>query len=149
MFFCLGLFALALTSCVAQSAGDEATVCLWQNGSRREIEKADEIAAISLRLLNSAQDVSLLIVDPDLVDSVKNEDSALEISWPDSLDLELISGYKGGITRIFIPLSGEYRPADGASYLIFYGTQKGYITPPVLNHNASGEFAKIEELLKR
>lgn len=144
----VGLIALLTSCCIAKTSEDEIKASLWSDGEAQSQNKSEELAACALSLLESADDTVHLIASPDLIDSIKATGPALEIVWADTLIVTLPSGIKDRVTRVLLPLAGEYGPQeDNASVLILYGT-KSYVTPPLMNNSAQAELKKIRELLK-
>jgi hypothetical protein len=148
MLCCFGLIALLTACCIAKTGEVAIQATLYKDGGKEEISDPMELAGIAVRLVNTSNDVAMLIVSPDLVESIKSSGTALEIVWPDSLTVNLPTGFQDKITRVLLPLSGDYAPAgDSGSVLVFYGTDKGYVTAPVLNHAAREDLERIRQLL--
>ncbi|MDD4223886.1 MAG: hypothetical protein PHD87_04810 [Candidatus Cloacimonetes bacterium] len=145
----VGLIALLTGCCIAQTGEDGIKATLFSDGEARPCDEADELAAAALRLLQNAGEVAMLAVGPDLIDSIKASDMALEIVWPDTLTVTLPSGVKDRLSRVLLPLTGEYGPQEGnSSVLIFFGIE-AYGTPALINEAAQAELTRIGELLGR
>ena len=142
--------ALMTSCCIAQNAKQDSLKCtLWQAGEASQPQAADSLAAIALRLLATADDELRLIVTPEMVETIRKTDTALEIVFPELFSAVTAFGVKQEIDRVLIPLSGEYGPPpEFSSALILFGDSTGYFTGPNQNNLARPELLKLLELLK-
>lgn len=150
MLALLALVVLIASCCVAKSAQkSQVKATLWQAGQATEPAEPDSLAAIALRLLASADDELRLIVTPEMVQGILDQDTALELVWPETFTADTAFGVKQEIDRVLIPLTGEYGPPDDlASAVILFGDGKGYVTGPNQNNFARPDLLKLRELLK-
>ncbi len=150
MLALLALVALVASCCVAKTAKKgRVQATFWQSGQATKLAAPDSLAAIALRLLATADDELRLIVTPEMVKGILDQDSALELVWLEVFTADTAFGVKQEIDRVLIPLSGEYGPPeDLASAVILFGDANGYITGPNQNNFARPELTKLRELLK-
>lgn len=155
LMFCCIAFSTACCMNKDQQDGDSAagtaapgTICtLFSDGKAVSAQPADTLGALALKLLESSTDQVLMMVTPEMLESIRSEGDALEAVFPDTLTVTGPTGVKHRIDRILIPLSGDYGPGDGlGSALILFGN-KNYTSGPLMNAQAKADLTRIRELL--
>ncbi len=144
----VGCVALLTSCCMAKTDKPAVRCTLYQDGKAVELVDADSLAVISLRLLENCDDHLLLIVTPDLIDSLKKDSIALETVFPGAVTVQTRFGYKQKITKILIPLSGDYGPSEDLSSAVIFSGEKGYGTAPCVNSQSNADLLKLKSLLK-
>lgn len=148
MMAIIACVALVTGCCMAKTGRDKLRCVLWEGGEQSEMSQVDSLAAVSLQLLAKSDDQLRLLVTPEMIASIKASDTALEVVFPDSVTTRTSPGAQDRITRILIPLSGEYGPPpELSSAVIFFGTDT-YVTGPSQNNFARPELLRLLELLK-
>jgi hypothetical protein len=143
----IGCVALLTSCCIAKTGKKETACYLYQQGKATRITDSDSLAYLALRLLETSDDTVLMGVTKEMIASIKENDTALEIVYPDTLTVSLPSAMKYRIRRIMVPLGGEYGPGeDLKSAMILFGDGT-YISPPRLNTHAKSDLSRIKAIL--
>jgi hypothetical protein len=141
-------FLLAMISYSCKEKHQDIKVIYWHQGQETvlssNLSEFMNLIKTSENLLLTADDMLKLIVDPELIQKIKKDESAIEIIY--SKPVELTSNYNKETIhpdRILIPLSGEFVGKDeNPPATIFHGYPE-YSAGPYRNHKGFGELKKI------
>lgn len=147
MLFAISI-ALLTSCCVAKTSEPQAQCTLYRDGKSVAIADADSLVQIVTRILNSCDDQLLLIVSPDLITQIKASDVALETVFPQSITATSPNGSKRVVSKVLLPLSGDYGAPEDLAYAVVFSGEKSYVTPAWTNSNARDDLQKLKTLLK-
>lgn len=131
---------------------NEVQIILYKKGKQKIFDNQSpyfhELLQECERLLETADDVYLLIVTDDLVNGIKKRQIGLEIIYPQVVFLTVL-GRKTEIERFFIPLKGRWSRGT-----IFYGvpySDKDLGLEGIYSGNAFNTQGvdKLKEILKK
>ncbi|MGC9362209.1 MAG: hypothetical protein ACP5F3_04690 [Candidatus Syntrophosphaera sp.] len=141
------LFPLLASCCVNKSA-DEGTRCiLYKDGDAILMSEPDPLISVAMEIVEGCDDVLRLAVLPEMIDSLKAKDTALEIIFEDTIEIDSPFGRKVEANNILIPLSGEFGPStEMSSAMVLFGVDT-YENGPFQNRFARPHLIKLRQLL--
>lgn len=141
------LFPLLAGCCVNKSA-DEGTRCiLYKDGDAIQISEPEPLISVAMEIVKGCDDVLRLAVLPEMIDSLKVRDTALEIIFEETIEIDSPFGRKVEANNLLIPLSGELGPSPGLSAaMVLFGVDT-YENGPFQNSSARPHLIKLRQLL--
>lgn len=146
--FTFWTFLLAMISYSCKEKHQDVKVIYWHQGQETVLSSNlsgfMDLIKTSEYLLLTADDMLKLIVDPELIQKIKKEESAIEIIY--SKPVELTSNYDKDTIhpdRLLIPLSGEFvGGGENPQAVIFHG-YPAYSAGPYTNSEGIGKLKRI------
>jgi hypothetical protein len=143
LFFCPMLI-------IACTKDDQDVVCKYiqQGRTTRIISGADSLVELTLKLFKNCDLQYELIVNQELTDSIRENNSCLEIEFPELIIVETKINIKYKIRKVLIPLSGKfYDGSESANVVLFLGDSE-YFSGPLGNSDAKLELNKIRKIIQ-
>lgn len=150
LFISSGLLILLMlmSSFSCREKVKNARIVIYQQGKETvlnpELAGYEDVIKTAENLLITADDLLRLIVDFELIQKIKKEESAIEIIYPEPI--ELPSSYNREVIhpdRILIPLSGEFvGKEENPPAVIFHGYPE-YSSGPYVNSKGIAELMRI------
>lgn len=125
-------------------------IYIYENGNKSVVKlsssEKSELLNIIDDLFSDIDDELRLYVDPERVESIKNEDKALEIVFDNETELATKSRGKYKLDRLLIPLTGELSLNKNENNIIFLTGNPDYAGSPLssnCNENTLKRFLKL------
>lgn len=147
--FVITLFILFLLGASLMLTEKGLTMNYYQNGKKTQIKthKKELIEKIN-QLVENADEDFLLIVTPEMIRNIKQEDTCLEIEYKQYHLIKTQRPRHYKIKKMLIPLSGEYAMNEKSKGAMIFLGDKEYFSGPLGNTNADILLQEIKKYLK-
>ena len=99
----------------------------------------DSVVAYVQTLLDNVDDAYDLLVTEELIHSLKEKETCLEIIFPETINVTIGASHIIKLDRILIPISGNF---SGRHITVFWGIKK-YSSGPYVKKGSSDELKRI------
>lgn len=148
IWFILMLFPLLASCCVNKTADEGTRAILYKDGDAILVNEPDSLISVAMEIVQGCDDVLRLAVLPEMIDSLKARDIALEIIFEETIGIDSPFGRVVEVNNILIPLSGDLGPdPEMSSAMVLFGVDT-YENGPFQNRFARPQLIKLRQLLK-